>query len=249
MKKQHPHYNIFIGHDQKEDIAAEICKFSILGKSVGIDASDIHFLKSKDIPEFTRPREPNQSTDFTYTRFLVPFLSKYKGYSLFCDCDFLFLDDVLELFSCVDKSKAISVVKHPQYIPNSQIKMDGVQQHSMPRKNWASLILFNNSHPSCKLLTPDFVNTIMPGRKLHTFDWVSDDDIGSISMDWNTLDGYYHLDNPRAIHYTDGGPWFDNYKNTMYSKYWIDEYEWYQQTRTKLSYVKQNHLWSDYDQV
>lgn len=221
---------VFIGYDKREHIAAEICKYSILKRS-NLRSSDVKFLKSSDIKEFTRPREPNQSTDFTYTRFLVPYLSGFKGYSVFCDCDFLFLDDIQEILRRVDPKAAVSVVKHPMYYPNSQIKMDGVPQHLMNRKNWASLIVFNNSNEYNATLTPEYVNNIIPGSKLHTFDWLPYSQIGSLSLDWNVLDGYYELDNPRAIHYTDGGPWFEYYKQTYYSNYWWDEYNEYTDSR------------------
>jgi hypothetical protein len=221
---------VFIGYDKNEHIAAEVCKYSIIKRS-NIKHKQITYLKSEDIKEYTRPREPNQSTDFTYTRFMVPYLSGFKGYSIFCDCDFLFLDDIKEIMRRVDPKVAISVVKHPTYVPNSQVKMDGIAQHIMDRKNWASLIVFNNSNDYNTILTPEYVNTITPGRKLHTFDWLPDTQIGSLSLDWNVLDGYYQLDNPRAIHYSDGGPWFKNYKQTYYSNYWWDEYYEYTYSR------------------
>lgn len=214
---------VYIGYDKREHIAAEVCKFSIKINS-GITAE---YLKSENIPEFTRPREPNQSTDFTYTRFLVPYLENYKGYSIFCDCDFVFLYSIDSLMRLIDPQKAISVAKHPMYIPNSTLKMDGVVQHKMPRKNWASLIVFNNEHESCKQLTPEYINTIQPGKSLHLLEWVRDADIGSIPLEWNTLDGYYHFQNPKAIHYTDGGPWFENYQETFYSDIWRSYHDQY----------------------
>ena len=84
--------------------------------------------------------------------------------------------------------------------------------------------MFNNAHPSNKKLTPEYVNTVMPGRKLHTFDWLQNDEIGSLPLDWNTLDNYYYLEEPRAIHFTDGGPWFEQYRNTTYAPAWWREY-------------------------
>ncbi len=225
-------YNVYIGYDEREDIAAQVCKFSIVSRCSSL--RDVIFLKSKDIPEFTRPREPQQSTDFTYTRFLIPYLQDYlPGFSIFCDCDFLFLVDIEDLIQNIDPNMAISVCKHPAYIPRSAIKMDGVVQHNMLRKNWASLIVFNNAHPSNQLLTPGYINTVTPGRKLHLLDWLKDDEIGSIPLNWNVLDDYYHLTDLKAIHYTDGGPWFDNYRNTMYSHYWMKEYDTFQRTTSK----------------
>ena len=98
--------------------------------------------------------------------------------------------------------------------------MDGVAQHRAYRKNWASFILFNNSHPKNKRLTTEFLNNHRPGLDFHQLRWLDDEDIGALPLEWNCLDDYYYLENPKAIHYTDGGPWFDNYKETMYSDIW-----------------------------
>lgn len=218
-------FNVFIGYDRREALAAEVCHYSIQQRLK--HKVDVRFLKSIDLQEYNRPPELNQSTDFTYTRFMIPHINSFEGVSVFCDCDFLFQADVHDLVALVDLTKAVSVVKHPPYVPYTQIKMDGIPQHTMPRKNWASLMVFNNSHPANKILTPGYINNIMPGRRLHQFEWT--DDIGDIPLDWNALDGYYLLENPKAIHYTDGGPWFDNYKHTMYSQRWLDEYNGYKQ--------------------
>lgn len=224
-------YNVYIGYDAREHDAAEVCKYSIVNRiSNSRYVPAIHYLKSENIPEFTRPREPTQSTDFTYTRFMIPFLESFKGFSIFCDCDFLFLADINELMDTVDPTKAVSVVRHPHYVPLSQIKMDGIVQHNMWRKNWASLIVFNNEHLANKTLSPFYVNSIQPGRALHQFGWLQNNQIGSISLDWNTLDGYYELDHPKAIHYTEGGPWFANYTRTHYARYWVEEYNRYKQS-------------------
>lgn len=212
---------IFIGYDNRAHVAAEVCKYSILKRSSNVECV---YLKSHNIPEYSRVAEEPQSTDFTFTRFWVPYLSNYEGYSIFCDCDFLFLKDVNILFDIAKKNNAtVSIVKHPLYTPRSEYKMDGVKQHSSLRKNWASLMVFNNKR--CSNLTPYYLNNIFPGSKLHKFDWLSDKNIGDLPMEWNVLDGYYDVADPCAIHYTDGGPWFKEYRDTRYSKVWIKEFE------------------------
>ena len=207
---------IFIGYDKREAKAYDVCKFSIE------QVSDIKINKlfSEDIETYNRDWGEPQSTDFTFTRFWVPQLSNYEGWSFFVDCDFVFLADPLEILKDIDESKAAYVVQHPGYIPNSQIKMDGIAQHRAYRKNWASFILFNNSHPKNKRLTTEFLNNHRPGLDFHQLRWLDDEDIGALPLEWNCLDDYYYLENPKAIHYTDGGPWFDNYKETMYSNIW-----------------------------
>jgi len=163
---------IYIGYEEREHKAYEVCESSIKRRS----NIDIVKLRSQDIPEYNRDWGEPQSTDFTFTRFWVPYLSDYKGWSFFVDCDFVFLADPLEILENVDPSKAVYVVKHPGYIPNSQIKMDGIAQHRAYRKNWASFTLFNNEHPKNSTLTPHYLNNYRPGIDFHQFRWLDDED-------------------------------------------------------------------------
>jgi hypothetical protein len=207
---------IYIGYEAREHEAFRVCAHSIESFS----NIETQVLKSQNIPEYNRNWGEPQSTDFTFTRFWVPYLSKFKGYSIFVDCDFLFLDDPKKLIEYINPDLAVSVAQHPAYNPHTDIKMDGVAQHRSFRKNWASLIVFNNEHPSNKILTPDYLNNHKPGIDFHHFKWLKDEEIGSVPLEWNCLDGYYNLDKPKAIHYTDGGPWFKEYQNTQYTSLW-----------------------------
>lgn len=212
---------IYIGHDSREEVAFEVCQYSIEQRS----DMEVRKLSSKDIPEYSRDFGEPQSTDFTFTRFWIPYLSDYKGYSIFCDCDFLFREDPQKLIDIAksDPDKAVWVVKHPAYIPLSDLKMDSIPQNSYKMKNWSSLMVFNNEHPDCKLLSPNWLNNHPRGIDFHKFTWASERCIGELPLEWNCLDGYYYLENPKAIHYTDGGPWFEEYQNTKYSDFWFDE--------------------------
>ena len=206
---------IFIGYDPREVRAYDVCKNSLKYTTLSV-----HKLFSEDIEEYSRDWGEVQSTDFTFTRFMVPYLSEYQGWSFFVDCDFLFLADPGMLIENFDDSKAVYCCQHPGYIPNSQIKMDGIPQHRAYRKNWASFIAFNNADPSTAILTPEYVNNHRPGLDFHQLRWLKDEEIGSIPLEWNCLDDYYHLEHPKAIHYTDGGPWFEDYQDTFYGDLW-----------------------------
>ena len=81
------------------------------------------------------------STEFTFTRFLVPALANYKGWALFCDSDIVFLKDVKELFDQAEDKYAVMCVQH-DYTPKPGIKMDGQKQTLYPRKNWSSMVLY-----------------------------------------------------------------------------------------------------------
>ena len=222
---------IFIGYEEREHEAYEACKYSLeyqnqCRKETGTwawdDYPDIIQLRSTEIKEYKRDHGEPQSTDFTFTRFWCPYLCDFEGFSLFVDCDFLFLAHPIEILKHIDTRKAVSVVQHPEYLPKGDIKMDGIAQHRSKRKNWASLILFNNEHPSNKILEPDYLNNHLPGLDFHHLAWLDDSEIGSIPMEWNCLDQYYHMENPKAIHYTEGGPWFGGeYYHTRYAQEWV----------------------------
>lgn len=216
--------NFYVGYDSSnygQTLAYDICRRSII-----INASEninIIPLKKKNLEElgiFYR-NDSTGSTEFTYTRFLVPYLNNYRGVAFFCDSDFLWNCDPIDLMKYYDPNYAVMCVKHDYSNCPTKLKMDGQTQEYYPRKNWSSLMVFNCSHPSCEKLTINAVNTESPSW-LHRMSWCSDDEIGEIPRDYNYLVGYYPLiDNPKAIHYTDGGPWYIKYLNCDYSKNWL----------------------------
>src|SRR5690606_2228347 len=85
---------------------------------------------------------------------------------------------------------ALMVVKHdikPEQLKTK--KMDGQPQAWYPKKNWSSLMVFNNSHPDCKTLTPDLINS-WAASALHQFIWTDQDKIGKLPDTFNHLVGY-----------------------------------------------------------
>ena len=216
---------VYIGWDSREDIAYQVAKHSIHKHADDVDviALKLHELKEQGL--VTRPDDPKASTQFTFTRFLVPHLNRYQGWALFVDCDFLFRSDVNKLFDLADPSKAVMVAKHEYNVSDGTAKMDGQVQHAYPRKNWSSCILFNCAHPkNVQGLDPTVINDAAMSH-LHQFRWLDDEDIGEIPHTWNWLVGHYHEPKdgqPDAIHYTLGGPWFDNYKDVEYADLWLE---------------------------
>lgn len=210
---------MFIGHDNKQSAASDTCRLSIEDhSSIDIDVIHLNNLRGRGLYW----REQNsETTEFAFTRFLTPFLKGFYGYAIFCDSDFIWNCDPLELLNVVDSSKAVSVVKHN--IRQDQIKplkMDGQKQSWYPRKNWSSLMVFNCNHAFTKRLTPETVSE-SPAGYLHEFNWCHDDYIGSIPHTYNYLVGYYDdLPNPKVVHYTDGGPWHSGYENVEYADRW-----------------------------
>jgi len=221
--------NFFIGYDSKEDIAYRVCKYTLLKRAstdVNVFSLKLDELISKKL--YTRNVDPLASTQFTYSRFLVPKLMNYKGWAVFCDCDFIFFGDVSNLYNDLDESKAVYCVKH-DYAPKEKHKMDGQKQTIYPRKNWSSFIIFNCNHPSTKNLSVETVNR-ETGSYLHQFKWCKDEEIGELDERWNWLEGWTSNSNkkkPYAVHFTRGGPWFSEWQDVEFAKEWIEERDEY----------------------
>lgn len=214
--------NVFIGYDEGEKIAFHILVESIRQKSsvpVTFTPLDLHTLRNI----FKRDKQPNQSTDFAFSRFLVPYLSNYKGWSLFLDCDMFFRTDIKKLWDLCNENYDVMVCKH-DYIPNQTVKFRGAKNEAFPKKNWSSVMLFNNE--KCKSLTKDFVQTAS-GLELHQFKWTTEDKVGSLPLEWNWLigeDDYKFKEEVKNAHFTLGGPYFNDYKDCDFSNEWFDTY-------------------------
>lgn len=218
-------FPIYVGWDSREDVAYQVCRHSILARaSVPINVIPIRQHELRERGLYARAQDPLQSTEFTYTRFFVPHLAGHKGWAIFCDCDFLWLADVSELIALCDDRFAVMCVHH-DHRPNERIKMDGRQQTLYPRKNWSSLVLYNCGHPANRALTPELVNR-ETGAFLHRFQWLDDALIGAVPETWNWLEGWSEkpkTGHPKAVHYTRGGPWFDNWRDVDFAELWLAE--------------------------
>ena len=83
---------IFVGWDSREDIAFQVCKESIEHHaSVPVEIIPLKQKLLRRDGYYTRPVDKLASTEFTFTRFLIPELAEFKGWALFIDCDFFFL--------------------------------------------------------------------------------------------------------------------------------------------------------------
>jgi len=190
------------------------------------------------------------ATEFAISRFCVPFLHK-DGWALFVDCDILCLSNINELFALADDKYAVMVVKHKQQMtdgvhgingdgflvhsecdqcraiamnPKTHLKMDNQLQTFYARKNWSSVMLINASHPANKRLTLEALNT-WPGRDLHAFKWLKDEEIGELPLEWNYLVGVSpKVERPKLIHFTLGIPTMPGYENCEFADEWRREF-------------------------
>ena len=228
---------IYVGYDEREHAAYQVCRHSLIRHaSEPVDVRPLKLSSVKRAGWFTRNHYLHNgqrydcldqkpfSTDFSFTRFLVPALEGYQGMALFLDCDFLIRGDIAELFSDADPTKAMYCVKH-HHEPEEGLKMDGVMQTRYRRKNWSSFVLFNCGHASNARLTVENANT-RPGAWLHAFEWLDEHEIGALPADWNFLIGWDKLpynEVPRGLHFTSGGPWFQHMQDVPYADRWLRE--------------------------
>jgi len=213
---------VFVGYDPREAVAYHVLAHSIHARaSKPVSVQPLMLSQLTDL--MWRERDPKQSTDFAFSRFLVPYLSGFEGWSLFTDCDMLNLEDVARLWDLRDDQYAVQVVKH-DHQPEEDVKFLGQEQTRYEKKNWSSVILFNNA--KCQALTPDYVNTAT-GLQLHQFKWLDCDDlIGPLPAKWNHLVDYdpaLDASELALLHYTEGGPYFPDYADCGYADLWLSE--------------------------
>lgn len=181
---------IFVGFDPRQPLAYNVLQYSI------------HERASKPVsvvPLMLRqlPIKRRGLTDFTFSRFLVPYLSEFKGCSIFMDADIVVNGDINELFDQFDSDSSLQVMKN-------QAKFE-----------WASVMMFNNE--KCKKLTPEFIDDTQ--NSLLDMNWA--DKIGSFSDEWNHCVGYAESNlSAKLFHFTQGVPVWEEVRGLPEDQIW-----------------------------
>lgn len=212
---------LFIGYDSRQAVLYNVAQHSIVRHcSLPVTVTPIRLDQLKDV--FDRPRLNLQSTEFSFSRFLTPYLRNYEGWALFMDCDVLARADIAELWALRDDRYAVQCVQH-DHRPDSTVKFLGERQTRYDKKNWSSVMLMNCA--KCAALTPDYVNTAS-GLDLHQFKWLESDElIGALPLAWNFLVGYYAPDpNAKLLHFTEGGPYYEATREIDFAEEWWREF-------------------------
>lgn len=185
---------VFVGYDKRAPLAYNILQHSIVRHSSGPVA--ITPLIIDKLPSFNKVG----LTEFTFSRYLVPYLCNFEGSALFVDSDMLVMGDIYELFQEAKSGRTVYVVKSSQ------------------RFEWPSVMLYNCDQ--CKELTPEYVSNDRP----QSFKWANT--IGQLDPSWNHLVGY---DNPnpnaKLIHFTMGIPEFPECREHEHCGTWRAEKE------------------------
>lgn len=189
---------VFIGVDPRQPLSYNVCRWSI-ERRASVPTQVIPLI----LPQL--PIHRRGLTEFTYSRFLVPWLSGFKGYSIFLDADMLVRTDLNELTAWAQTQPIanVYVVKNREHF------------------EWPSFMLFNNA--ACQKMTPAFIDD--ESNKLYDFKWAHMG-VGELPPEWNHCVGY---DEPRTdakvVHYTMGIPHFPELRVCEYADEWQAERE------------------------
>lgn len=224
---------VYIGFDEREAAAAEVARKSLsrvthgavvpemlcLAKLVDHGLLSRRMVDERNGEDYDLTSNARQSTRFAISRFLTPILCQ-QGYALFVDCDVVFLADPRDMLLDVSAHHAVSVVKHGELLDTSR-KMGGAMQQVYHRKNWSSVMLFNCDHAANRRLSIRDVNE-RPGRDLHAFYWLHDNEIGGLPSYWNWLvDVQTRPARVGIAHMTLGGPWIGGWKGGSFDQEWL----------------------------
>lgn len=228
---------VFVGHDPREDIAFQVLRHSILRRaSCPVEVWPISRGYLEDGGIWTRKPDPAESTEFSLTRFLAPWIANQtrpdigrRERVLYMDCDFLVLDDITKVWDSVaGQDFAVACIKH-DYQPVASVKMDGRTQTTYPRKCWSAMMLFDCASPEMAALVPARVNEAAPSY-LHQMHWAEDSRIAALPGRWHWIEGWNPIPAvgyPSGIHFTMGGPWMSGWEDVSYAHWWREERDHY----------------------
>ena len=185
--------SVYLGYDQRQPLAAQVLAHS-LWKAASVPLA-ITRIELRLLPITRRGL-----TEFTYSRFLVPYLCDYEGVSLFLDSDILCRADVLDLLS------------YPLAYPMCEVF---VVPHAK-RFERPSVMVFNNER--CRVLTPSYIDD--ESHPLMPLEWATN--VGALPPAWNHLVGY-DAPNPDAklVHFTQGIPCWPETKDCEFAGEWV----------------------------
>jgi hypothetical protein len=140
-------------------------------------------------------------TEFTYSRWLVPYLCDFKGTAVFMDPDVIVTGDICELFEFANATEGdVHMMKH------------------QPRFEWPSVMLFNNAR--CRKLKPEFVEN--EANVLYDLEWAKS--VADFPDQWNYCVGYQEkTEHTKLYHYTKGIPVWQETCD-LEPEIWLDQF-------------------------
>lgn len=189
---------VFIGCDSRQPLGYTVLQHSIQRHARGrVVVEPLHIDRL--------PIKRRGLTDFTYSRFLVPWLCDFEGVAIFMDADIVVNGDVAELAAQADGASSVQVMQE------------------QPRFEWPSVMLFNNAH--CKTITPDFVDDT--ANKLFDLAWGR---VGTFSKEWNHCVNKVDPAEAKLYHFTEGLPCWVECQGSPFDEIWFDNFKDMQRT-------------------
>jgi lipopolysaccharide biosynthesis glycosyltransferase len=185
-------FKVFVGMDKRQPLAYTVCRSSIerhASKRVSVEPLVLEWC----------PIKKRGLTEFTYTRYLVPWMCGFKGNALFMDADVVVRGDVTEIPDLVDPLAQVAVVKNKL------------------RFEWPSVMYFNCA--TCIHLTPEYIEA----NPCNDFAWARR--VDELPAEWNHLVGY---DEPsssaKLLHFTAGIPCWNETRDFEHAETWMTEF-------------------------
>ena len=187
---------VFIGHDYRQPLSYNVMRYSIERHGSSNVVVRGLFLDKLPIKRVG-------ASDFTYTRFLVPWLCDYQGYAIFCDEDQVVVDDISNLLGIAKAQKVAVSVNQDQ-----------------PRFEWPSVMVFDCT--KCHELTPEYIE----GKSNNLYNMAWADGVGSFPPEWNHAVGIAATrQDAKLYHFTQGIPYWPECRGLPEDKFWWQEYE------------------------
>lgn len=208
---------IFCGFDAREAVGYHVFCASVVDHA----SAPVAFtpLNSRGLPQ--------GSNEFTFSRFLVPWLCEFEGHALFMDAsDMVMLGDVAELDALFDPAFAVQVVQHQNYKTRHAMKYLHTSMQcpnrDYARKNWASVMLMNCEHPYWRSLDHATLNNVA-GLSLLQFGGLKPAEVGALPDEWNRIvDEGQPVEGAKVLHWTAGIPALKAYADAPGACHWFE---------------------------
>lgn len=182
---------VFIGVDPRQPLGYNVLQHSIHRHAKGrviVEPLWLHKL----------PIKRRSLTEFTFSRYLVPWLCGYEGVGVFMDADIVVMGDIADLFAQADGKSAVQVMQE------------------QPKFEWPSVMLFNNQH--CRNLTPEWIDDL--ANKPQALEWGT---VGTFTPEWNhCVNKVPYVEGAKLYHYTEGVPAWEEVQGSPADKHWFE---------------------------
>lgn len=182
---------VFVGYDSRQPVAYNVLQHSLHRHSK-------QRIQVEPLMLDKLPIKRRGLTEFTYSRFLVPWLCDYEGLAIFMDPDIAVQGDIAYLAAETDGSSAVQVMQ------------------DQPKFEWSSVMLFDCA--KCKILTPEFVDD--PANNLFDLSWGA---VGTFPHKWNNCVGIAEPQAANLYHFTQGLPLWNETQGRPEDAAWLEE--------------------------